>query len=123
MDTEKIEFDDGSWWMIRTVLTYGVRRRFREAIAPAWGVTNGTGTNEGEALGGLDVSNPAVASRAASAGEIVRLLGSTTEWSFGEINEATLDDLPAEKIDRVMARIDELHFPRSAEQAAVVKKV
>ncbi len=37
------------------------------------------------------------------------LLNQTTEWSFGEVNQETLDNIPTSKYEKLIAEVDKLY--------------
>jgi len=116
-ETERIDFPDGSWWEFASVLLHGVTtkveaaaRQFLRVAEPAqYGPKDElvkTPTYEVD----WTIWSPVPANNA-------MLLHSTAAWSFGDVNQATLDGIPQAKCEQVVQRMNELYASPLVEAA------
>ncbi len=109
MDTETLTFDDGSWWEFLAYLSHGVKRKMEMASRPFFALAEPVSHGlKGEILGEPKYEidwerwDPGPVNEA-------MLLHSTVAWSFGAVNQDTLDGIPDAKSTRVKSRMDELY--------------
>lgn len=109
MDTETKTFEDGSWWEFRTFLTHKASEETVAASRQFWTMTEPpTYGDKGEVLSppkytiDWSIWHPGPADRA-------MLFHSTVAWSYGPVNEETLDLIRGEHSDYVVKRMNELY--------------
>lgn len=113
--SEKIEFDDGQWWTIRTVITRGMRKRLNQASVKMMKVrnNNGAGFQFEPSTEGFD---PEMLND-------IMLLDATIGWSFPEeVSIDSLDSLPEEYTTAVLERLNQMYNGRTEEETAALKK-
>lgn len=109
MDTERKTFDDGSWWEYRTFLSHAAKVATVAASRQFWKITEPAKLGDkGEVLApplyemdwNIWYAEPA---------NDAMLLYSTVDWSYGSVAQATLDEIPDEHSDYIVARMNELY--------------
>ncbi len=109
MDTEKMTFEDGSWWEFRTFLSHGTKaatvaasNQFRTLVEPI---------KYGE--GGQALTEPQYdwdySRWSAQPSTDAMLLHSTIGWSYGPVNQEVLDSIPDANTQYVIRRMNELY--------------
>ena len=118
---ERIKFDDGSWWDIKTVVTRGMRKRFRRA-----GVT----AIDFHSNGSIDLDNPDAIEEYVKthpeavdldAMEDAYLVEGSVAWSFFNSSVPTLDqidELDDKHVAETLARMRELYSETTEEEVA-----
>ena len=104
--SERIEFDDGQWWQVRTKMSHGMQRAIQQANPQALRVTR---TPEAPgALPAPDITIDWERYDFQAANEAM-LLSATVAWSYGAVTKDVLDEIPEEQYQQVLARVDELY--------------
>lgn len=111
---ERIDLGDGQWWDIRTIVTRRMRKAFRAA-----GLRGFAKGLTGNGHSAVDLSNPEEVQKAVLASpdkwdldavDDAYLLEGSAAYSFGDkVNMEAIDALPADVIDKVLARMRELY--------------
>lgn len=97
--SERLSFDTGDWWDIRSVLSVGLDREFSDIALKT------------QLLLKPDVGNPEMVADLAQRMDAL-VLKCTTGWSYGEINEATLhNEVPAPHYQIAGDRMVKLYAP------------
>lgn len=103
---EKIDFEDGSWWVFRSYLSHGADRAVSE-IARRHFKVEGRVTAEGVVSGDLEVDVDYAALPWPEMNDAL-VLKSTTEWSYGPVTADTLESVPKDHFERVLKRLNEV---------------
>ncbi len=103
METERIEFPDGSWWEFATKKTYGVQRAVQAVIKKHLKAIPDT---QNPTQMNIDIDWPNVDFEEANR---VMVLKSTTAWSFGEVNSEVMNNIPCDYVEKVLVRMNELY--------------
>ena len=107
MQTEKLTFDDGSWWEIRTVHTVGMARRTEELLKPYIKPSNADKVVSGEEK----ELKFKVSMEEINVFEVQRALvfAATVAWSYGPLTlEIYENEVPQKNYEVVSRRCDEL---------------
>ena len=116
---EHIEFPDGQWWDIWTVVTRGMRKRFRNAAMGAMltgtlHFNGGSDLSDPEKLKAAILANPG--SFNLNAIDDGYLLHGTKAWSWPEpVSLDVIDTLPDDMVSKVLARMAILYAEVSEE--------
>ncbi len=114
MDTERIELPNGNWWEIKTVVTRKMRKAFRAAVFQAMPRLPGVDLADAEAVKKAVMESPQKLDMDAI--DDAYLLGGTVAYSYGEVNQETIDSLPEAVTDKVLARMRELYAELTEEK-------
>jgi len=119
MLTKRIDFDDGNWWEIKTVVTRGMRKRIEASLVGKVDLSsNGIAVDirDAEAVSTAVMANPSNAIVAVSNQEDTYLLEGTAAWSWDmKINVKNFDELPDRYVSVVLERLKELYEPLDQE--------
>ena len=117
--TERLNFDDGSWWEIYTVVTRGMRKIFNQAAMAS--VASGLKAANGAVdLTDADSMKRAVLGQAdqidLNTVDDAYLLYGTKAYSYGAVELSIIDTLPDIVVAKVLDRMRELYAaPTKAE--------
>ncbi len=117
MDTERIELPNGNWWEIKAVVTRRMRKAFRTAVFQAMPRLPGVDLADAEAVKKAVMESPQKLDMDAI--DDAYLLGGTVAYSYGEVNQETIDSLPEAVTDKVLARMRELYAELTEEKRKV----
>ena len=95
-DTERISWPDGAWWEIRTYLSHGTARRVRETMQQGMDTEN--------ALAEVDWNKV----KLHELNEVMVLSG-TVAWSYGPVDSTTFHDVPEQRYQEVLQRMNVLY--------------
>ena len=102
--TEKLTWPDGNWWEFRTFLPVSLEREWLPLAYEALQLDENGRPK-------VDLANPETMQKVHKIDDIL-VLKSTTGWSYGLINQETLEkDIPADQYNEAMARMLELYRP------------
>ena len=99
----KITFPDSTWWEILDEMPYGVDRKMKRIMGR---------------LGDQPISADTV-----DEVNTMVLLDCTPKWSFGEVAEECLNQLPRWKVNHVLSTMFQLYEARDLEMEEELKKV
>ena len=116
-ETEVIDLGDGHWTTMLKELKHGTERRVKEfsrrflkgkdGANPSFDFKeSGDGKQQGTVTGSVEVDLQKLDTTGAT--DLIILL-QTVEWSFGEITQEVLDDLPARIHDMIDAAMKEMY--------------
>lgn len=110
--TQRIDLSDGEWWLIKTVVTRGMRKAFRSAGLKSFF----TGDVDGDAidLGDRQMLRKRILAHPESwdldAIDDAFLINGTVSWSFQKpITLETINDLPDKYVKPVLERMTALY--------------
>lgn len=101
-ETDRIDLGDGHWTVMFKELKHGTERRVgalgrkafkgKDGVNPTFEIKDSDGKSQASITGGIEVDLEQFDAYAAT--DLMILL-QTVEWSFGEVTQEILDDLPA----------------------------
>lgn len=101
-ETDRIDLGDGHWTVMFKELKHGTERRVgalaqkalkgKDGTNPVFELQDGDGEQKAKMIGGIEVD---LENFDAFAGTNLMIVLQTVEWSFGEVTQEILDDLPA----------------------------
>jgi len=121
-ETDRIYLGDGHWTVMFKELKHGTERRVgalgrkafkgKNGINPTFEIKDTDGKAEASVTGGIEVDLEQFDAFAAT--DLMILL-QTVEWSFGEISQEVLDDLPARIRENIKIAMNERYaYPLAA---------
>lgn len=102
---ERIEFSDGSWWLIRTRLSHGASRAVSD-IARRHFTPPENSSAEAVLSGALEVDWGSLELEDLNS---TLVLHSTTEWSYGPVTAEVFAGIPEDHYQQALKRVNELY--------------
>lgn len=113
-EIERIDLGDGHWTVMFRELKHGTERRIgalgrkafkgKDGVNPTFEIKDTDGKPGASVTGGIEVDLEQFDAYAAT--DLMILL-QTVEWSFGEISQEVLDDLPARIREKIKTAVNE----------------
>lgn len=114
MKTEKVVFEDGGWWEIRTDLTVGMVKAFNDAVRPYRTVTGGEGTADDILAGKVKAPESRLDLQRLDFDAVNRalVLAATKDWGYGPVTEQVLDgEVPNRHYADMLERLQKILLP------------
>lgn len=113
-ETERIDLGDDHWTIMFKELKHGTERRVgalgqkalkgKDGVNPTFEIKDTDGQAKASLVGGIEVD---LESFDAFAATNLMILLQTVEWSFGDVNQEVLDDLPARIREKLKEAVNE----------------
>ena len=118
-NVERLTFQDGSWWDIKTLFTRGMRKRLdmvaQKAIPYDKAKEAGVNLENPDELKNFILRQPEYL--ASSAIDDQMLLMGTVGFSYGMVTLDVIDNAPDENVKAVLKRLNEVWYPSREKMA------
>jgi hypothetical protein len=114
MKTDKVTFDDGSWWEFRLELTVGMVKAFNDTVRPYRKSAGPVGTPEEILSGKAKAPEFSLDLQSLDFDAVNRALvfAATKSWSYGPVTEQVFtDEVPHVHYAEVLERLQKMLLP------------